>query len=339
MKKISILFVSVCILSVNAIGQTGFILDRNNNGPLSEIDLSNAQKTFVGNTNNEFLAGDIGPNGVFYGISLVSYDYEFYEIDTITGSVTFISTIDLPAGDGWWSGMAYDESTGIMYGYAKYSVWGGSQQGSLYTIDVSNGVYTLIGTQYGVGYINCIAIDGTGQMYGMNQAYDGEFYTIDKTDGSIAFLGNLGVYTVAGASGLDYCDANQTMYLVSTDLNEHYLYTIDLSNGSATLVGDILEPSDVIAFVGSSGVGILENNFRNNLLLYPNPTDGDFSVDLGEQYQMVTITVNNIEGKIVQSEVYSNSQILGLKLEVSSGIYLVNIEAGDKKAVIRLVKE
>ena len=77
----------------------------------------------------------------------------------------------------------------------------------------------------------------------------------------------------------------------------------------------------------------------NGLLLYQNPTYGDFSINLGEKFELVTITMTDLSGKIIQSKTYNNEQLLYLKIEESAGVYLLVIESGDKKAVIKLVKE
>ena len=51
------------------------------------------------------------------------------------------------------------------------------------------------------------------------------------------------------------------------------------------------------------------------------------------------ITDLGLNGKIIQSKSYTDSQFLNLKLEEPTGIYLLIIESGSKKAVIRLVKK
>jgi hypothetical protein len=73
--------------------------------------------------------------------------------------------------------------------------------------------------------------------------------------------------------------------------------------------------------------------------MFPNPTDGNFSIDLGENHQTVNIAVTDLGGKLVQSSRFKNCQLLNLKLKEPAGIYLIIIESGNEKAVIRLVKE
>jgi hypothetical protein len=86
-------------------------------------------------------------------------------------------------------------------------------------------------------------------------------------------------------------------------------------------------------------IGIVENDFKNGLVIFPNPTDGNFSIDLGDNHQSVNITISDLNGKTIQSKTYFDTQFIDLKLEESSGIYLLMIETEDEKAVVRLAKE
>lgn len=88
-----------------------------------------------------------------------------------------------------------------------------------------------------------------------------------------------------------------------------------------------------------TNLGIIENDFEHEFLLYPNPTDGNFSIDLGKSYQKISITLLDLKGNILQSKIYNESQLLHLKIEEPAGVYFFMIESGNKKAVIRLVKE
>ena len=84
------------------------------------------------------------------------------------------------------------------------------------------------------------------------------------------------------------------------------------------------------------------NNFQTQLtegFVYPNPTNGNFSIDLGERYLTTSIIITDLLGETIQTNEFTNNQVLNLKIEEPAGIYLLMIESGDKKAVIRLIKE
>ena len=82
-----------------------------------------------------------------------------------------------------------------------------------------------------------------------------------------------------------------------------------------------------------------QNDFGNELLLYPNPTDGNFSIDLGNSYNGVKITITDMSGKMIRSRTHGESRLLNLTLEEAPGVYLLKIEAEGRIAVIRLLKE
>jgi len=86
-------------------------------------------------------------------------------------------------------------------------------------------------------------------------------------------------------------------------------------------------------------LGLLENTFEMTPILYPNPTLGQFAIDLGSPYQAVTITIHDVLGKTIQSKSYTNSQLLKVALIAADGVYLVSITTASKKAVFRLVKK
>ena len=97
--------------------------------------------------------------------------------------------------------------------------------------------------------------------------------------------------------------------------------------------------SETSACYTVTGVGIIENDFGNDLILYPNPTDGNFSIDLGEDPNNVTITITDLNGKIIYIKTYDNTHLLNIMIEEPAGVYLLLVESENKKAVIRLVKK
>jgi hypothetical protein len=73
--------------------------------------------------------------------------------------------------------------------------------------------------------------------------------------------------------------------------------------------------------------------------LYPNPTTQYFSIDLGENHQSIKINITDISGRLVQSMNYANLDLLNFRLDEPAGVYLLMVESGDRKTVIRLIKE
>ena len=84
---------------------------------------------------------------------------------------------------------------------------------------------------------------------------------------------------------------------------------------------------------------IVENLINQEYLVYPNPTNGSFSVDLGENYNNARITLTDLSGKVIWSRFYYERPFITFMLQEPAGVYLLTIESNNKNAVIRLVKE
>ncbi|MFD2823363.1 GEVED domain-containing protein [Lacinutrix iliipiscaria] len=91
------------------------------------------------------------------------------------------------------------------------------------------------------------------------------------------------------------------------------------------------------SIIVTPSLGIIENSFEIDPVIYPNPTDGNFSIELGRHYAATEISITDINGKIIQSNTYYNSQLFNIKLKEASGVYLVIIKSEGQKAVVRLL--
>jgi Secretion system C-terminal sorting domain len=171
------------------------------------------------------------------------------------------------------------------------------------------------------------------------QDYNLSFYAANSNPVGSESL-SVGISTVSTSFGTQ---------AVLVALNTNGSYTLYSATFTAPIGGSFLtvEPATLGDFwfglddfsLEASSLGIIENNFGNGLLIYPNPTKENFSIDLGKNYKAVAITITDLNGKFIQSYTYSESQLLNLKLEESAGVYFLIIESEDKKAVIRLVKK
>lgn len=111
------------------------------------------------------------------------------------------------------------------------------------------------------------------------------------------------------------------------------------SNGSYAVVINSNGCLDTSACEMVTGLGFMENDFGDGCVVFPNPTDGEFSIDLGEVYPAIQVVIKDIGGKIIERKEYAEGQLLELKLKEAAGIYFVTVEAEGKRVVVRLVKE
>jgi hypothetical protein len=111
------------------------------------------------------------------------------------------------------------------------------------------------------------------------------------------------------------------------------------ANGNYAVMVNYNGCSDTSDCYSIASIGVMENDFGNEILLFPNPTNGEFSIDLGENLNVVTVTMTDLNGKLILSNTYNNIQLLNLKIEEPAGVYLLILKSENKKAVIRLIKE
>ncbi len=77
--------------------------------------------------------------------------------------------------------------------------------------------------------------------------------------------------------------------------------------------------------------------FGSYIGIYPNPSDGHFTVDLGEKYRSINMRITDVTGRLIKSQEYSNAQILDLSIKEPKGVYILTLESEEHKAVIRLM--
>jgi len=159
--------------------------------------------------------------------------------------------------------------------------------------------------------------------------------TINTIDNSVTQASNLLEAKESGAN-YQWLNCSNDFSVLTGETNQTLTAS---SNGNFAVEITQNGCIDTSACYAITGIGILENDFGNKLLLYPNPTDGYFSVDMGAQYEHIDITILDLNAKVIQSKTYHKSQLLQLTMQEPRGVYLLLIESGDKKARIQLVKD
>jgi len=159
--------------------------------------------------------------------------------------------------------------------------------------------------------------------------------TINSVDTSVT---NNAPTLIANATGASYqwLDCNNNFTPIAGETQQSFTAT---SNGSYAV--EISENGcvDTSACYTIVNVGIVENDFGNSLLIYPNPSDGNFSIDLGKTYSGIKITIADVLGRQLQNTTFSQTQQLHLTFTEPAGVYLITVETATEKAVIKLVKE
>ena len=274
--KVVVLVVTIMFPHIT-LGQYCFVVDYNN-GELLKIELNNPTNEIIIGTSMQFLTdAEFGSNNVLYAVPLSGT--QFYQIDTTTAAITQIGTAT-PLNGHMWSGLAYDVTTSTLYASSTT----GNSASAIYTIDVSTGTASHIGTTTAAQSIADIAFDNNGQMYAHNLS--NTIYLIDKTNGSATLLGNTGFNAAGPWHGLDYSFHNNTMYMATYNSItwEKTVRSVNLTTGNTTSEGTInhFVGGFAIIHTESPGPGSPEPNItvEPESLIFDTTAVGSSSVDM-----------------------------------------------------------
>lgn len=181
-------------------------------------------------------------SGDFFGGDF-DYSGNFYAVDNNTGTLTILDTLSGisqvigPMGNlsgHTWTGLTYDATTSTMYA--------SSTDGSistLYTVNLSSGATTVIGSTSAAPIIIDIAIDNAGTLYA-HEIINDAIFIIDKTNAGATLVGSTG-FDANYAQGMDFDPITNELYLAAfNNFNlEAELRKVNLTTGSSTLLGSI----------------------------------------------------------------------------------------------------
>ena len=130
------------------------------------------------------------------------------------------------------------------------------------------------------------------------------------------------------------CDNNYAVINGETDASytptANGNYAVELTENGCT---------DTSACVAITTVGIIENTFNEDFTLYPNPTDGIFSIRFNSPEEHITLKIMDASGKLIDSKKYNQIVLIEYELNQPSGIYLIEVsDGGDQRSLIRLIK-
>lgn len=80
-----------------------------------------------------------------------------------------------------------------------------------------------------------------------------------------------------------------------------------------------------------------ENQYLQSMInIFPNPTDGNFTIDLGEIYQEIQVEIYSLDGKLITNQSFNNQQQINAKIKEISGLYQLKITT-EKGLVNRII--
>jgi len=126
-----------------------------------------------------------------------------------------------------------------------------------------------------------------------------------------------------------------------TVINNLGLLTVAINETAASLTVTATSKFDVaksgsatVIIASLTNVELTETQFAR---LYPNPTDGIFSLEFDVPGDYV-VTINNITGKVMSRQTVNN-QLIHLDIgSFPAGLYLLVIDDGKRQSTIKIIK-
>ncbi len=158
--------------------------------------------------------------------------------------------------------------------------------------------------------------------------------TIDSTDVSVT---NSSPTLTANATGATYqwLDCNKNFTKINNAKSRTYV-----ANSNGTYAVEVTQNGciDTSLCINLSNVQILENTFGTSVKLFPNPTNDEVTIDLGKQYNEVSVIIRNALGQEVMKESFNNTNAFKLNIPGETGLYILELHATGHRALLRVLK-
>ncbi len=118
-------------------------------------------------------------------------------------------------------------------------------------------------------------------------------------------------------------------------INQSYTATINGNYAVDVTVGSCTETSACEAI---TGVGIRETA-KDVVSIYPNPTSGMLTIELGNITEAVTYTITTIEGRVVTADKTANNKVVVDLTNESRGVYFLTVNGNNTTSTYKVVKQ
>ena len=212
------------------------------------------------------------------------------------------------------------------------------------------------------------SMGGTSSDYGYSITTDdsGCVYTTGRFKNTVDFDPGAGVTNLTSVGNTDIyiqkLDANGKLIWVrsmgGTDNDQGRSITIDgsgnvyttgrfkntvdfdpgaaLTNLSSAGIYDIY----IQKLCQSSGVGIGENRQLNITQVFPNPTNGVFSIEFNAPQEMIELKLLDASGKLIDNKTYYHDDVIVYELNQPQGIYFIELSnQNNLHSIVRLIRQ
>ncbi|RYM33519.1 T9SS type A sorting domain-containing protein [Brumimicrobium glaciale] len=158
---------------------------------------------------------------------------------------------------------------------------------------------------------------------------------IQDLDLNVSQVGNVLTSNDLFAS-YQWIDCNKGNFPINGETNQSFTANSNRDYAVILTVGSCIDTSDCVN-ISNVGLKLVNNLTITNI--YPNPSKGSFTIELGEDHNNTNFTVKNVLGKTVYTATKNGNKVK-IQLNESKGIYFVNIQTEKGEfAIFKLIVE
>ena len=250
----------------------------------------------------DFLNGDFSK---LYALDLDAQQLVTFDVATAAKTVVGAAT---PASGQSWVGLAADPD-GTLYAAST-----DGSTSTLYEIDPATGAATTVGAIANAPLIIAIAVNGAGDMYGLEIAND-NLLRIDKATGASTVVGSIG-FDANYAQGMDFDEDSDVLYLAAYNnaSSAGELRIADVLTGNSALVGAFQNGAEMNVAIASGGAVPWVSLAPETVQI---PAGGSACVDVGfDTYGVPNVATTHLARIAVSGNFVNDSPSVDLSLTV-----------------------
>lgn len=221
----------------------------------------------------------------------------------------------------------------------------------IYAIDPNTGdIVGMLSTEFGVSHVVGGAYHPIRNTFFLVQdkvpgnAEENTVAEIDPITGAVLNSVQITDTFIVNFGDLDISNTTGNLFIVSSDNTTiaeftpevTFVQSLDLPVGVSSLNGLSLHCENGTAWAsgGSSlyslsgfecGFLNVEDSQKIKPYIFPSPTTGNFTINLGKEYADVNVQIITMLGQIITSEKYVSAKIIVKQLDAPSGIYFIKV--------------
>lgn len=178
-------------------------------------------------------------------------------------------------------------------------------------------------------YTDTLSIPGCDSIIHVN-------LTLDQGDTTVVSLGTTTLASNSFNSTYQWLDCNNNYAVIPNETNQ--LFTAVSSGNYAVEVTSLANGCvDTSACYPITLVGLDEQQFGENLTIYPNPTKNNVTISFGSNQSSFSSQVYNIHGKLINESNHTSVNQVELNLGESEGVYFIHLVSNNGERIIRKV--